>query len=72
MNSVVRLIFNKGFIEKKRFVDSVNSARNLLEKQKNASSRSPKIKIKRLKRKCGFVSTVPKWILNLMNKSGSQ
>ena len=42
MNSAVRLIFNESFIEKKRFVDSVNSARNPLEKQKNASSRSPK------------------------------
>ena len=32
MNSVVGFIYNKNFVEKKRSVDPINSARDLLKK----------------------------------------
>ena len=37
-------IFNESFVEKKKFVGSVNSARDPLEKQKKAGAHSQKKK----------------------------
>ena len=40
MTNAVGSIFNESFVEKKRFVGSVNSACDLLEKQKKAGAHS--------------------------------
>ena len=44
MTNAVGSIFNESFVEKKRFVGSVNSACDPLEKQKKAGAHSQKKK----------------------------
>ena len=44
VTNAVGSIFNESFVEKKKFVGSVNSARDPLEKQKKAGAHSQKTK----------------------------
>ena len=64
MTNAVGSIFNESFVEKKRFVGSVNSACDPLEKQKKAGAHSQQKKRKCQNTNAGFVLAVPKRVLN--------